>query len=143
MKRKERTWVLVEDQKELAGKLAAQARTLFNIEVREEPRLMLLMNKVRESAQNSLFYAGETLVTRARVRIQDRNGLGIICGENYQKALDMAVIDAAYAQLSDTVRAEWDVLILKHKEEILKELEYQQYLINQTKVSFDVMEVEE
>lgn len=143
MKRKERTWVLVEDQTTLAEELATQARTLFTVQIRETPRLMLIMNKVRESAQNSLFYSGETLVTRARVTIQEKSGLGIICGENYQKAQDLAVIDAAYEQLSDSVRREWDTAILRHKETILNELGYQQYLINQTKVSFEVMEVEE
>lgn len=143
MKRKERTWVLVEDQTTMTEELAAQARALFKVEIRETPRLMLIMNKVRESAQNSLFYGGETLVTRARASIQNKNGLGIICGENYQKALDLAVIDAAYDQLSDSVKDQWDTLLLKHKELILKELKHQQYLIDQTKVSFKVMEVEE
>ncbi|MBO0453501.1 phosphonate C-P lyase system protein PhnG [Candidatus Enterococcus murrayae] len=143
MNRKERTWVLVEDQTALAAELAAQARKLFNVEVREEPRLMLIMNKIRESAQNSLFYGGETLVTRARVVIQDKSGLGLICGEHYQKALNLAIIDAAYEQLPAAEKNAWDNQILEHRKQLLAELGYQQYLINQTKVSFEVMEVEE
>lgn len=101
MQRNRRTRILVEDQTDLALQLAQEADGLFPVVVREPAHPGLMMTRVRESAQNTLFYLGEVLVTRARVSINEQSGLGLLQGEEREKALALAVIDAAYPLLPD------------------------------------------
>ncbi|MFV0558014.1 MAG: phosphonate C-P lyase system protein PhnG [Enterococcus sp.] len=141
MKRKQRTQILIEDQTGLLGELATHAQALFPIEILEEPHLGLMMSPVRESAQKSLFYLGEVLVTKARVRVNRQIGLGILSGEDYEKALHLAMIDVAYPLLTTSQLLEWDALLLKAEEQIVKQRKRYQSQLNKTKVSFDTMEV--
>ncbi|MHC5249552.1 phosphonate C-P lyase system protein PhnG [Enterococcus sp. LJL90] len=143
MERRIRTKILIEDQEHLIQELADSAQRLFTIEVREAAHLGLLMNPARETAKKSLFYLGETLITRARVEINGVMGLGLISGEEYQKAFDLAVIDAAYPQLSLTEKILWDERLLTCQQKNLQRLLKKQAHIQQTKVSFETMEVAE
>lgn len=62
----------------------------------EEPHYALVMIKMRDTSQQSLFYSGEVLVTQAKVQLNQYFGLGIIAGMEYDKALLLAKIDAIF-----------------------------------------------
>ncbi|AQP54198.1 hypothetical protein CBF34_08705 [Vagococcus penaei] len=142
MNKKERTWVLVEDQT-LASELVEQYGNQYERHLVEIPRTALVMMTTRETAKNSLFYSGEVLVSYAKVRIGSSYGTGMILGEQLKKAEYLAIIDALYPLLSDIEKVQWIKVFEQRRAALLHTINQEQEAINQTKVSFDVMEVEE
>ena len=53
------------------------------------------MVKVRESIQRSLFYLGEVLACECMVMVNGVKGSSILAGDDFDKVLAAAVIDAA------------------------------------------------
>lgn len=96
MNRKKRTQVMIEYGREDAKMIADRLQQSYAITVDKEPQDALVMVKVRESAQNSLFYIGEVLVTECKVRLDGHAGTGIVQGHEADLAFALAVIDAAY-----------------------------------------------
>jgi alpha-D-ribose 1-methylphosphonate 5-triphosphate synthase subunit PhnG len=62
-----------------------------------EPREVLVMNRVRESARGTLFYLGEALLSECKVAIGTTTGIGLVLGVAPEKAYQLAVIDAAFS----------------------------------------------
>lgn len=143
MNRNRRTRILIEEDGNLIQELEARGASLFPVVVREAAHLGLMMNPVRESAQNSLFYLGETLVTRARVTVNQQTGLGLISGEEPEKAYHLAVIDAVYSQLDAGEKTEWDSALVAAETKIEESEQQLTAQLNRTKVSFETMEVKE
>ena len=69
MTRKRRTRILIEGDPVLARYICANIEARTKISITSEPREVLVMNKVRETAKNSLFYLGEALLTECKVSI--------------------------------------------------------------------------
>ena len=61
-----------------------------------ENRLGLVMASGLDSSQGVAFHLGEVLVSEARVRLGDAQGYGLCLGDDLERALHMAVLDAAY-----------------------------------------------
>ena len=59
MNRKERTRILVEGSRKVLSRMACEAEQLYAVAMVREPTEELVMLKVREGAQCSLFYLGE------------------------------------------------------------------------------------
>ena len=66
MNRKERTRILVEGSRKVLSRMACEAEQLYAVAMVREPTEELVMLKVREGAQCSLFYLGEALMTSVR-----------------------------------------------------------------------------
>lgn len=69
MTRQRRTRILVDAHPELAKRICSEVEALCELQLISGPRQVLVMNKLRESAQNSLFYLGEALLTECKVGI--------------------------------------------------------------------------
>lgn len=141
MKRKERTEILVHCDmtflKEWSSKLNKYAKFITV----EKPSHSLTMVKVRESAQNSLFYLCEVLVSESRVMCEGKIGIGIIQGMDLEKAYCLAVIDAAYnANLSLTKKLDEDLMVEKVKLDLQKQKKKSDVM--KTKVDFHTMDLE-
>ena len=76
---------------EIAWKVARQHR----VTVIKEPGKTLTMIQMREPVRQSLFYLGEVIVSEAIVEIDGMRGMAVTMGGDLEKALHMAVIDAA------------------------------------------------
>lgn len=140
MKRKHRTQILVHCRASFLRKWAKRFEVEAEMTLIEEPATGLTMIKMRESAQNSLFYLGEVEISEARVECKGIIGIGIIQGNELQKAYDLAVIDAAYgAELTGIKEFEKDLEReeLRQREERAKEIQS----IMKTKVNFETMDV--
>ena len=146
MKRYERTRALVEGSPLLARSIV---RTLEQelgpdaVTVLDEPREELVMVKVRETAQGSLFYLGEALATSCRVRIGQTVGIGLLLGSNRCRAFELAVADAAFsgpsggeyaARWDDDLRRELAAIDQREADEIARAAT--------TRVDFSTMEVD-
>lgn len=137
MTRKARTTVLVHAPQLFLQSLVDMID--LNIDIIEPPHYALVMLKVRESSQESLFYAGETLVTQCRVKYGSYIGLGILRGMEVLKSELLAKIDLVF-QKNDQVIPQWIELIHQEK---LRQDEIKIKAINkllETKVDFQLMD---
>ncbi|OPH50601.1 phosphonate C-P lyase system protein PhnG [Paenibacillus ferrarius] len=141
MKRKQRTEILINGSPEVAISLSRDIMNRYNIVVIEEPNHGLVMVKVRETAQQSLFYLGEVLVTECKVQIEGAIGVGLIKGDDPEKAYALAVIDAAYAAgLKET--KEWFSILQAESDLIATGRAAFQAKVLQTKVDFETMDTD-
>ncbi|WP_230199447.1 phosphonate C-P lyase system protein PhnG [Bacillus ndiopicus] len=138
MKRAERTKLLIEVGRELALQLAANICEQYDVQEISPPKEGLVMIKMRETAQKSLFYIGEVLVTETKVKIGNHYGIGLVKESEPELSKALAIIDAAYeAQLPETI------LWIPHFEALAQQLHINQQQIKRsierTKVNFDTM----
>ncbi|MGP4069527.1 phosphonate C-P lyase system protein PhnG [Halobacillus sp. B29] len=139
MRKKRLTKILVEGRDELAESLAEEIEKSYAIHLDKHPQKSLVMLKNNDSVSNQPFYAGEVLVTECGVSIEDKKGIGVIMGEQPQKAYHIAVIDAALnARLKETEG--WSTRLLEEEEAIQKRHQEEAVRAARTKVNFDTME---
>lgn len=140
MIRKERTRILVHCEKAFLKQWAEYFKQENEFHVIEEPKNALTMIRMRESAQNSLFYLGEVLVSETRVECKGIIGIGIIQGNELEKSYDLAILDAAFnAKLKGIEKLEKELL----KQKKIQEEQHKKYVnqILKTRVNFETMDV--
>lgn len=109
-----------------------------NIIIIKEPGKTLTMIKMREPVKNSLFYLGEVIVSEAVVELNKTKGIGVVMGDDFDKALNMAIIDAA---VNEGIFEDIDDLVeLEKKQQQKEEKENAMHL--KTMVSFNSMHTE-
>jgi alpha-D-ribose 1-methylphosphonate 5-triphosphate synthase subunit PhnG len=79
-----------------AGSPREGADAKRQLRIISEPRQVLVINRVRESAKGTLFYLGEAVLSECKVAIDDTVGIGLVLGEVGERAYQLAVIDAAF-----------------------------------------------
>ncbi len=87
--------ILSKADRNIVIRLAGQIREKHEIVIVKEPEKALTMIKMREPVKESLFYLGEVIVTEATVSADGVNGTAAAMGDDYEKTLSMAIIDAA------------------------------------------------
>ena len=144
MKRYERTRALVEGDPALARAIVCEVErdgSQGAVAVLDEPREELVMVQARETAQGSLFFLGEALMTSCRVRVGETVGLGLLLGSNRCRAYELAVIDAAFSGPGGAAfAARWDDRLSKEAARIRAREAAEQQLIQRTKVDFSTMD---
>jgi len=111
----------------------------FPVTILKKPQKTLVMLKVRESARNSLFYAGEALACECMVKIGDVKGFAAALGDDMNKVYAMAVIDAILnAELPESALIMEALQKWESKIEKARSIE-SKYTMS-TKVNFSVME---
>lgn len=139
MKRKELTEILVHCEESFLQRLSGEVEEHHNVTIIDEPALSLTMVKMRESAQNSLFYLCEVLVSECRVQIDNKIGIGIIVGNDFAKAYHLACIDAAYTTQSSLLQ-KWLPLLNEEREKQRKQQHKENSAIMKTKINFETMD---
>lgn len=140
MNRRRRTEILIRGNKCLAKKLAEDIKNKYEVRSIEDPNNGLVMIKMRETAKRELFYLGEVLVTEAKVYVNGSLGLGIVAGDEYELANNLAIIDGAYKGNLEEIR-EWEELLLKEEDLIKEKEKIETKKILETKVDFSNMDV--
>ncbi len=140
MIRKERTRILVHCSTAFLRQWAQYFEQKAQFQVIEEPKNALTMLRMRESAQHSLFYLGEVLVSETRVQCRDAIGIGLIQGNELEKSYALAVIDAACNAALDGVDQLEKALVQKKQEQ---DAAYARHVagILKTRVNFETMDV--
>ncbi len=139
MNRRRRTEILIKGSTEIAKKMFIEIRGKYEVKIIEEPNSGLVMTKMREEAQKSLFYLGEVLVTEAKVQINGKLGIGIVRGNETELSYWLAVIDAAYnADLEET--KSWQKLLEDEEKRIDEEMHKYNSRVLKTKVNFATMD---
>ena len=93
MTKRELSAILAKASAEEVAVLAEPIQAKAQIQVLKEPQKTLVMVKVRESIKNSLFYLGEVLATECMVTVNGVKGMSVIAGDQFDKAINIAVID--------------------------------------------------
>lgn len=140
MERRRRTEILIKGRRKVLSHIVSHIRSIHKVEVINEPSLGLSMIKMRERGKGELFYIGEALITEAKVYVDRAMGIGILFGEDSDKALDLAIVDGAYNLNSEECKLFYEILL--REEERIKNLENnKKNQILKTKVDFTTMEV--
>ena len=82
------------DRSEVAA-LSADIQKAFRPVIVKEPAKTLTMIKLRDPVKQGVFYIGEVIVCEATVEIEGVQGVAVTMGDDTDKVLDMAIIDAA------------------------------------------------
>jgi len=96
MQRKRRTTILVNADLEFLAAFAAEVTRSVEVFTVMPAQAGLVMVRMRETARESVFFPGEVLVTQAQVRIGSTLGTGLIQGREPERALQLAILDAAW-----------------------------------------------
>lgn len=130
--------ILAKTDRTVVIDMAEKVKQKSEMVVVKEPEKALTMIKMREPVKESLFYLGEVIITEATVSVNGINGTAVTMGDDFDKTLSMAIIDAAYnADLFE----EESVLLELEKEQISKE-EKENAMFMKTMVNFHSMDSE-
>lgn len=139
MKRKERTEILIEGNKELRERIASQIEKSSEVDIVQPSEQVLAMIRMRENSKRAIFNLGEVLVTRTVVKVNNQFGTGIIVGQNPQASYELALIDAAFTSGWNETK-QWMKWLKEEKEKITERKKEKAARILQTKVNFSTME---
>jgi len=95
MDKKRLTSILSKSDRSVVASLSGKIQQSHQPVIIKEPGKTLTMIKMREPVKQSLFYLGEVIVSEAAVEINGMKGYAVVMGDDLEKALDMAIIDAA------------------------------------------------
>ncbi|MDR2715081.1 MAG: phosphonate C-P lyase system protein PhnG [Coriobacteriales bacterium] len=95
MDKKRLSRILARASKADLAVLSAEIQKAHEPLIVKEPGKTLTMIKMREPVKQSLFYLGEVIVCEAIVELDGIKGAAVLMGDDTEKVLDMAIIDAA------------------------------------------------
>ncbi len=130
--------ILARASKEQVRSLADAVKATHSPVIVKAPEKSLAMVRMREPVRESLFHLGEVIVCEAIVDLDGAKGVAVLMGDDFEKVLDMAVIDAA---CNKGVFAGYGELERLEKEQTLR-LEKENAMFLQTMVSFQSMDSE-
>jgi len=99
----------------IIAQMSANIQREHDVVIVKEPGKTLTMIKLREPVASSLFYLGEVIVCEAVVELDGTRGMAVTMGDQLEKVLHMAIIDAA---CNKGVFTAMDVLLHLEKEQI-------------------------
>lgn len=138
MNRRELSAILAQASPEEVKAAAKEIRDTCEIQILKQPQKTLVMVKVRESVQKSLFYLGEILATECMVTVNGKKGASVMAGDQFEKCIAAAVIDGFLNDgTQDHSRVLEKIRELGKKQE--KEREKLNRQIRKSKVNFNVM----
>jgi len=95
MDKKRLTKILAKADRKIISDISGDILKSYQPIIIKEPGKTLAMIKMREPVKNSLFYIGEVIVSEAVVEIAGTKGIAVVMGDDIEKTLNMAIIDAA------------------------------------------------
>lgn len=138
MEKKRLFKIMSKADRDIIISIAEDIKKKKEIVVVKSPEKVLTMIKMREPVKESLFYLGEVIVTEATVSIDGVNGTAVAMGDDYEKTLGMAIIDAAFN--CNLFENEEQFLALE-KEQTIKD-EKENAMFKKTMVNFHSMDSE-
>ena len=114
MDKKRLSKILAKADRQSIAALSAAVRAFCEPVIINQPGKTLAMIKMREPVKQSLFYIGEVIVCEAVVELDGVKGVAVAMGDDIEKTLDMAIIDAA---INKGVFTGMDMLLTLEKEQ--------------------------
>lgn len=95
MEKKRLFRILSKADQQILSDFAKEIQMSYETTVIKKPEKSLTMIKMREPVKESLFYLGEVMITEAIVEVGSHKGIAVTMGDNFEKTLNMSIIDAA------------------------------------------------
>lgn len=95
MEKKRLFQILGRADRETVAAMSEKIQKDHSVMIIKDPGKTLAMIKMREPVRQSLFYLGEVIVCEAVVELDGKKGAAVTMGDDTEKTLHMAVIDAA------------------------------------------------
>jgi phosphonate C-P lyase system protein PhnG len=112
------------------------------IEIPGQPEVGLVMMKALDSCQEE-FYLGEVLVTQAELKYKDYKGYSMIIGDNKEKALCLAALEAVMQGDEKGLIDDLNKLLWKAWIKAENEIKQENSLSASTRVNFENMAEED
>lgn len=125
------TEVVVNIAEQILGSYPDTAVTIIS-----GPKVAMVQLRMRESVNNSVFNAGEVLVTETRLELNGTFGFGMIIGNNPEHATALAVIDAAL-RMPNPAHTQLDNVLVHLDTQLVQRQQRQFAASASTKVEFD------
>lgn len=138
MDKKRLTKILARASREEVAALSATIQSAYQPIVFKEPAKTLAMVKLRDPVKQGTFYIGEVIVCEAAVEINGVKGMAVVMGDDTDKVLNMAIIDAV---VNLGVFRDEEKLLMLEKEQNLRIMQ-ENAMILKTTVSFESMDQE-
>lgn len=119
-------------------RLGRELQQQYSVTIVKKPEKSLTMIRMREPVKKSLFYLGEAIITEAVVTLEGTVGTAVTMGDDFEKTLYMAVIDAAENR---GVFARND-LLLEWEQAQQRRIAQENAMFQKTKVDFHSMDSE-
>jgi alpha-D-ribose 1-methylphosphonate 5-triphosphate synthase subunit PhnG len=124
----------------LLKRLAAEIANSYEVEIVKEPSPVLVMMRVEESVENTIFNAGEIFAIECEVKVNGVSGFSCIINENeYERAYYAALLSAVFKTNSPLNNKQLKAL-KKELDSINRKRSLEFGAIKSTKVKFEVME---
>jgi alpha-D-ribose 1-methylphosphonate 5-triphosphate synthase subunit PhnG len=95
------SWILGNSPARFVTELAAPVMAAHSITIIRPPEKTLVMVKMRETVAGAKFYLGEMLASEAMVELEGFKGFALMAGDDMDKVLSAAVLDAAVKGLPE------------------------------------------
>lgn len=132
------SYIVAEGELEVLVTLAEELLQAAEIKVIQEPAASLVMMRALESVQGYPFNLGEVLITECVVEVNGVPGRGFALGDEPERALCLALFDAATRgnhPLTARIMA-----VLREEEDKIRRRERAEFsLVSRTRVEFEVM----
>lgn len=132
------SWILGKSPSRFVTDLAAPVMAAHSVQIIRPPMKTLVMVKMRETVAGAEFYLGELLASEAMVEITGEKGFALVTGDDPNKALSAAVLDAALKALPE--REALIGALEAQEKKLLDEEARLKRLYRQSRVRFETMD---
>ena len=119
-------------------RLGRELQQQYSVTIVKKPEKSLTMIRMREPVKKSLFYLGEAIITEAVVTLEGTVGTAVTMGDDFEKTLYMAVIDAA----ENRGAFAHNDLLLEWEQAQQRRIAQENAMFQKTKVDFHSMDSE-
>ena len=137
MKREKRFELIAIARKENLNLIAEEVRKSLKVKVIKQNTALIMM-RARDSVEKEVFNLGEVLVSEAWVEISGVLGYSLVLGDDTEKALAGAILDAV-CELRHSLSEKIVNMLKEEKKYYEKERAKEWTRIKRTKVEFEVM----
>lgn len=130
--------ILVSCDLTLIKKIAEHIEASESVQMQKSPQTALVMMKAKDSVSTHPFYMGEVLVTECTVSVKKHFGIGVVAGEQPERAYLIAVVDAA-CNAGIPVLERWAEQLEKEELRVTEQQELEAARVSSSKVNFDTM----
>jgi alpha-D-ribose 1-methylphosphonate 5-triphosphate synthase subunit PhnG len=120
------------------AELVLQQYATSEIKLLAGPHVGLVMLRVRESVADSVFNAGEALVTEVKLELNGQFGFGMVIGNSPRRAMAVALVDAAL-RVEDAYSTQLRARLAQLAQDIERQQRQMRALSAMTKVEFERM----
>lgn len=140
MKKRRLSYILAHTNIENLKKEVEKLENLYKVSTVKEPEMGLTMVKVKDGVYKEKFYIGELLITECSVHLNGILGMGIVQGDDPERAYLMGVIDAAFN--SEKVDKGELLKVIENWEKTIKDIYIEEKsMVEGSKVKFNTMGV--